>query len=81
LDERHHRAVESLNFRIRRFDDVIFIGRVRAAAVTESEISGGKEMIRAVSSLRIKLRLGRRFAQFANGRIHRGGHDSCGKGC
>ena len=26
--------------------------------------------------LRIKLRLGRRFAQFATGRIRRGGHDN-----
>ena len=26
--------------------------------------------------LRMKLRLGRRFAQFATGRIRRGGHDS-----
>src|SRR5207244_1304275 len=42
FDERHHRAIESLNLRIRRFNDVIFVRRVRAAAVTQSEMSRGE---------------------------------------
>ena len=42
FDERHHCAVESLYFRVRRFDNVIFVRRVRAAAVTKPEMSGGK---------------------------------------
>lgn len=37
--ERHGSAVEALDFRVRRFDDVIFVGRVRAAAVPETEMS------------------------------------------
>ena len=40
FDERHHRAVEALDFRVRGFDDVIFVRRMRAAAVAESEMSG-----------------------------------------
>src|SRR5438309_12064604 len=39
LDERHHRAIEALNFRTGRFDHVIFVARVRAAAVTKPEMS------------------------------------------
>src|SRR5207253_6036098 len=42
FDERHHRAVETLYFRVRGFDDVIFIRRMRAAAMTESEMAGRK---------------------------------------
>ncbi len=40
--ERHHRAVESLYFRVCRFDNVILVRRMRAAAVAEPEMSGGK---------------------------------------
>ena len=39
FDERHRRAVEALDFRVRGFDDVIFVRRMRAAAVAESEMS------------------------------------------
>src|SRR6266571_8457039 len=42
FDEGHDRAVESLYFRVRGFDDVIFIRRVRTAAMTESEMAGRK---------------------------------------
>src|SRR5437762_1173174 len=42
LDEGHGRAIEALDFRVGRFDDVVFVGRVRAAAVTEPEMTGGK---------------------------------------
>src|SRR5207247_4712583 len=38
----HHRSVETLYLRVRRFDDVIFVGRVGAAAVTEAEMAGSK---------------------------------------
>src|SRR5947199_9558351 len=40
FDERHYRAIESLYFRVRRFDDVIFVRRMCAGAVTEPEMSG-----------------------------------------
>src|SRR5262249_37641732 len=40
FDKRHHCAVESLYLRVGRLDDVILVGRVRAAAVTEAEMSG-----------------------------------------
>src|SRR6266516_6852519 len=40
--ERHHGAIESLYFRVRRFDDVIFVRRMCARTVTETEMSGGK---------------------------------------
>ena len=39
FDKRHRRPVEVLDFRVRGFDDVIFVRRMRAAAVTESEMS------------------------------------------
>src|SRR5258707_3813164 len=42
FDKRHHRAVEALDLWVRRFDNVIFVRRVRAAAVTESKMSRGK---------------------------------------
>src|SRR5438046_492365 len=42
FDERHDSAIESLNFRVRGFDDVIFVRRVGTAAVTESKMSRGK---------------------------------------
>src|SRR5438105_14965365 len=41
FDKRHYRAIESLYFRVRRFDDVIFVRRMCARAVTETEMSGG----------------------------------------
>src|SRR5262245_33742621 len=40
FDERHCCAVEVLDFWVRRFDDVIFVRCMRAAAVPESEMSG-----------------------------------------
>ena len=40
LNKRHRRPVEVLDFRVRGFDDVIFVRRMRAAAVAESEMSG-----------------------------------------
>ena len=40
FDERHRRTVEALYARVRRFDDVIFIGRVGAAAMTKTEMAG-----------------------------------------
>ena len=40
FDKRHCRAIEVLDFRVRRFDDVILVRRVRAAAMAESEMSG-----------------------------------------
>src|SRR5438093_13472843 len=42
FDKRHYRAIESLYLRVRRFDDVIFVRRMCARAVTETEMSGGK---------------------------------------
>ena len=42
LHKRHRRAVEGLDFRIRRFNNVIFIWRVGAAAVAETEMAGRK---------------------------------------
>ncbi len=39
FNKRHRRPVEVLDFRVRGFDDVIFVRRMRAAAVTESEMS------------------------------------------
>src|SRR5437763_13624108 len=42
LDEGHGRAIEALDFRVGRFDDLVFVGRVRAAAVTEPAVAGGK---------------------------------------
>src|SRR5436190_4441988 len=40
FDKRHHRAVEALDLWVRRFDNVIFVRRMRAASVAESEMSG-----------------------------------------
>ena len=40
FDKRHRRAIEVLDFRVCGFDDVIFVWRMRAAAVAESEMSG-----------------------------------------
>src|SRR5262249_3619604 len=40
LDERPDRAVEALNLRVRGLDDVVLVGRVRARAVAEAEVSG-----------------------------------------
>src|SRR6266498_5774026 len=40
FDKRHRRAVEALDFRVCGFDDVILVWGVRAAAVSESEMSG-----------------------------------------
>ena len=40
LNERHHCAIEVLDFWIRRFDDVILIRRMSAAAVPETEMAG-----------------------------------------
>ena len=40
LDKGHHRAIEAMYARVCRFDDVIFIGRVSAAAVAETEVTG-----------------------------------------
>src|SRR6266436_264635 len=42
LDERKDGAVHALNFGIFRFDDVVFVRRMRAAAMTEAEGAGGK---------------------------------------
>src|SRR5215813_5421284 len=39
FDKRHRCAIEILNLRIRGFDDVIFVRRMRAAAVAESKMS------------------------------------------
>src|SRR5262249_51558859 len=41
LDERLHRAVDSLDLRVRRLDDVVLVGRVGAAAVAEAEVARG----------------------------------------
>src|SRR6266513_2552398 len=55
LDEGHGRAIEALDFRVGRFDDVVFVGRVRAAAVNEPEMTGGKfERIRSKHVTRIR---------------------------
>src|SRR5579864_6440000 len=40
LDKGHHRAIEALYVRACRLDDVILIGRVSAAAVAETEVTG-----------------------------------------
>src|SRR5436309_5706389 len=42
FDERHHRAIEALDLWVRRFDNVIFVRRVGAAAVIEAEMAGGE---------------------------------------
>ena len=42
FDERHYRAVEAPDFRIGGFDNIIFVRRVRAAAVAKSEVPRGE---------------------------------------
>jgi len=41
-DERHARAVVALYRGIRRFDQVVLVRRVRAAAMAEAEVAGGQ---------------------------------------
>ena len=40
FDEREHDAIHTLDLRVRRFDDVIFVRRMGAAAVAEAEMAG-----------------------------------------
>src|SRR5207248_7798296 len=40
FDERHRRAIEALYFRVGRFDDIVLVRRMSAAAVSEPEMSG-----------------------------------------
>src|SRR6266699_4212043 len=40
FDEREHDAIHPLDLRVRRFDDVIFVRRMGAAAVAEAEMAG-----------------------------------------
>src|SRR5438094_2131322 len=42
LDERHHRAVEPLHFRIRGLDHVVLVRRVGPAPVAEAEVARGE---------------------------------------
>src|SRR5437870_4498478 len=42
FDVRAHGAVDALDFRRRRLDDVVLVGRVRAAAVAPSEVARGE---------------------------------------
>src|SRR5512133_4183335 len=42
LDVRLGGGVDAGDFGVRRFDDVVLVGRVGAGAVSEAEVSGGK---------------------------------------
>jgi hypothetical protein len=42
IRRKHRCAIEALDLRVCGFDDVIFVRRMRAAAVTKSEMSGSK---------------------------------------
>jgi hypothetical protein len=53
--EGHRRAIEVLDFRVRGFDDVIFVRRVRAAAVTETKMSG-RQVKRLAGEARVNRR-------------------------
>src|SRR6478672_8707668 len=41
LNEGHRGTVDALNLRISRFNDIIFVWRMRAAPMTKTEMPGG----------------------------------------